>query len=60
MTIREEVAKSDRKACWLTEYNCPCRTATCYVMPLPDEGCWVYRWFKRLIEEDGQNQTNRK
>ena len=52
MTISEEVAQSGRKACWLTEYNCPCRTATCFVVTLPDEGCWVYRWFRRLIEED--------
>ena len=56
MTIREEVAMNGRKACWLTEYNCPCMTAACLVVPLPDEGCWVYRWFKRLIEEDSRDK----
>ena len=30
--------------------GCPCRTASCY--GLPDEGCPVYRWFKKLIEDN--------
>ena len=43
------------KPCWLTKYNCPCRTGSCY--GLPDDGCPVYRWFKQVIEyqEKGSN-----
>lgn len=36
------------KPCWLTKYNCPCKTGSCY--GLPDDGCPVYRWFKQVIE----------
>lgn len=31
--------------------RCPYLTAVCRVS-LPDDGCYVYRWFKRLISED--------
>lgn len=30
---------------------CPSRTAVCRAS-LPDDGCYWYRWFKQLIEED--------
>ena len=34
---------------------CPSHTAICRVS-LPDDGCYWYRWFKKLIEEDnGKN-----
>lgn len=29
---------------------CPNKTATCKVIP-PDEGCYWYRYFKKLIEK---------
>jgi hypothetical protein len=51
MKMREEVKNSSQKQCWMVSH-CPCRTAVCYVVPLPDEGCYVYRWFKKLIKED--------
>lgn len=45
------------RKCPLFDY-CPLITATCAVR-LPDEGCFWYRWFKKLIEEDemGYNYT---
>ena len=39
---------SDDNRCWLYS-GCPCRTGACY--GLPDDGCPVYRWFRKLIEE---------
>ena len=30
---------------------CPCKTAVCRVC-LPDESCYWYRYFKKLIEEN--------
>lgn len=44
-------ASQKTERCWLYDYNCPCRSGTCY--GLPDEGCPVYRWFKKLILKDG-------
>lgn len=35
---------------------CNCKTATCRAM-LPDESCYWYRYFKKLIEEK-QNEQN--
>ena len=34
--------------CWLYD-GCPCRSGGCY--GLPDDGCPVYRWFKKVIEK---------
>ena len=31
--------------------KCPYLTAVCRVA-LPDDGCYVYRWFKQLILEE--------
>ena len=36
------------KRCWLFD-GCPCRSGGCF--GLPDDGCPVYVWFKKLIEE---------
>jgi hypothetical protein len=36
---------------------CPSHTAVCRVY-LPDDGCYWYRWFKKLIQED--NKENNK
>lgn len=36
---------------------CPSKTAVCRVC-LPDNGCYWYRWFKKLIQED--NKENNK
>ena len=30
---------------------CNCKTAVCSVW-LPNDECWYYRYFKKLIEED--------
>ena len=30
--------------------SCPCSNGGC--VGLPDEGCYVYRWFKKLILDD--------
>ena len=38
----------DKERCYLYG-NCPCQTAVCTGMPLPDEGCPVYRYFRKLI-----------
>lgn len=38
--------------------GCPYLTAVCRVS-LPDDGCYVYRWFKRLISEDEKVIMNR-
>jgi hypothetical protein len=38
------------QACPLFKW-CPNKTATCRVY-LPDDGCYWYRWFKELIQED--------
>lgn len=43
---------SDDNRCWLYS-ACPCRTGGCY--GLPDDGCPVYRWFRKLIEEREKN-----
>ena len=37
--------------CPFFDLHCPCLTAMCRVR-LPDDGCYWYRWFKQLIEED--------
>lgn len=46
--------------CWLFNYGCPCRTGSCF--GLPDDGCPVYVWFKKLVkkneEENEQNVMN--
>ena len=36
---------------------CPSKTATCRCY-LPDRGCYWYRWFQKLIEEE--NKENNK
>lgn len=36
---------------------CPSISAACRVY-LPDEGCYWYRWFKQLIEEDDKEDIN--
>ena len=35
---------------------CNCKTAACRVV-LPDEGCYWYRYFKSLIEENKNEQN---
>ena len=46
-----------------TIYPCPfvefciCRTATCRVRE-PDEGCYLYRYFKDLIERREKENEN--
>ena len=41
--------------CPFFDLHCKCLTVTCRVR-LPDEGCYWYRWFKELIEEDNKNK----
>jgi len=52
--LKEELEKDkdkDRiKTCELFNI-CNCKTAICRVA-LPDEGCYYYRYFKKLIEEN--------
>lgn len=43
--------------CWLFNYGCPCRTGSCF--GLPDDGCPVYVWFKKLIKKnEEENKQN--
>jgi len=53
--LKEELEKDkDRiKTCELFNI-CNCKTAMCRVT-LPDEGCYYYRYFKKLIEEKNKN-----
>ena len=49
--------------CWL--YGaCKSRTASCLSMGPTDNGCPVYRWFRKLIEsqmkQEAQNKTGEK
>ena len=44
------------RKCPLFDY-CPLITAICAVR-LPDEGCFWYRWFKKLIQEDNKGIIN--
>ena len=44
-----------RQICPLFEW-CPSKTATCRVY-LPDDGCYWYRWFKNLIQEDDKEKN---
>ena len=46
-TIEEE--KKEEELCVLFPI-CNCKTAMCRTMP-PDESCYYYRYFKKLIEE---------
>lgn len=46
-TIKEE--KKEEELCVLFPI-CNCKTAMCRV-ELPDESCYYYRYFKKLIEE---------
>lgn len=50
--IAEHIKKweSKDKRCELWNI-CNCKTAMCRVT-LPDEGCYYYRYFKKLIEEN--------
>ena len=43
------------QACPLFQW-CPNKTATCRVC-LPDSGCYWYRWFKELIQEDNESNN---
>lgn len=36
---------------------CNCKTAMCRVRP-PDESCFYYRYFKKLIEENENKKGN--
>ena len=47
LTIEEE--KKEEELCILFPI-CNCKTAICRV-ELPDESCYYYRYFKKLIEE---------
>ena len=38
---------------------CNCKTAMCRVCP-PDESCFYYRYFKKLIEENENREGNKK
>lgn len=42
------------KSCLLVKH-CPNKTATCSVME-PDDGCYYYRYFKKLIEKEGRTE----
>ena len=46
-TMEEE--KKEEELCVLFPI-CNCKTAMCRAMP-PDESCYYYRYFKKLIEE---------
>lgn len=37
---------------------CPSKTATCRVC-LPDDGCYWYRWFKKLIQENNESRVKK-
>ena len=56
-----DLLKNGTGKCWLAD-NCPCRTAVCFVDPLPDEGCFLYRWFRDLIyfEELGDTDDGKE
>ena len=56
MTIREECEIKGIKGCWLYDHECPCLSAICAVS-LPDEGCYLYRWFRKLIKEDEERDS---
>lgn len=43
------------QACPLFKW-CPSKTAACRVC-LPDDGCYWYRWFKKLIQEDNKENN---
>ena len=47
-TIKEE--KKEEELCILFPI-CNCKTAMCRAVP-PDESCYYYRYFKKLIEEE--------
>jgi len=55
--IAEHIKKWEPKAerCELWSI-CNCKTAMCRVA-LPDEGCYYYRYFKKIIEEKIKNKT---
>lgn len=48
--------ETSREECELFNI-CNCKTAMCRVCP-PDESCYYYRYFKKLIEEnkEGSNE----
>ncbi len=50
MSEKEKIRDGKSKLCILFP-KCPYLTAVCRV-DLPDDGCYVYRWFKQLILED--------
>lgn len=45
-----------KQACKLFEF-CNCKTAMCRVCP-PDESCYYYRYFKKLIKENKNEEGN--
>ena len=49
--LMEKFEKNEQ--CPLFDF-CNAKTAMCRVC-LPDESCYWYRWFKKLIEEDEEN-----
>lgn len=48
--MKYDLDSESEKPCWLSKYDCPCRTAACYSAGLPDMGCPVYDWFKQVVE----------
>ena len=44
------------KECFIVDW-CQCKTAICYVCG-PDEDCWLYRKFKKIIEQNEKRKQN--
>jgi len=49
---------SSFEKCWLKD-GCPGRTAACYSCQPTDDGCPIYRWFRKLILEK-EKKTDEK
>lgn len=45
-----------KQACKLFEF-CNCKTAMCRAYP-PDESCYYYRYFKKIIKENKNEEGN--
>lgn len=56
MNTMIKIRDSENQKCILYP-KCPYLTAVCRVI-LPDNGCYVYRWFKQLILEDKVSDKN--
>lgn len=47
-----------KQACKLFEF-CNCKTAMCRAYP-PDESCYYYRYFKKIIERTEKSKNKKK